>query len=289
MVNCAVSGCNNYYRNTKGTDIKYFRFPKDREISHKWLAACWRADKVNLRNATVCSIHFEPDSFEIPLKCQLLNYLPKTVRLLRDNAVPTLNLPGKPHKVKSSSERSLRMAKRKHKEEINNILLEEIKKNSFESTSLQENCANDKVLDVGNQAAFSPIRNTLQEDCENENIEILRKKVASLENANYELRKENQEMKQKIQEMKQQKLSPYKEVKKILSKVFTPGQIKKLMNPEIKNIHWFPQDIESAISLQSVSPKAYRYLRIKGFPLPSLSTLRRLRVERLGNRVELRD
>lgn len=69
-----------------------------------------------------------------------------------------------------------------------------------------------------------------------------------------------------------------KETKKqcevVLGKLFSPGQIKKLMNPE-KTIRWSPTDIASAISLRSVSPKAYRYLRSLQYPLPALSTLRK--------------
>ncbi|KAL4090254.1 hypothetical protein QTP88_025136 [Uroleucon formosanum] len=38
---------------------------------------------------------------------------------------------------------------------------------------------------------------------------------------------------------------------------------------------WTPEDISSAITLRSVSPKAYRFLRTKkNFPLPGMSTLR---------------
>jgi predicted nuclease with TOPRIM domain len=49
-----------------------------------------------------------------------------------------------------------------------------------------------------------------------------------------------------------------KEVETILGRVFTPGQIKKLMNPEKKRIKWSPEDISSAISFRSVTPKGYR-------------------------------
>lgn len=63
-------------------------------------------------------------------------------------------------------------------------------------------------------------------------------------------------------------------MKTSLKKVFSPGQIKKLQHPEKKTVHWSPEDIASAISLRSVSPKAYRYLRANGHPLPALSTLR---------------
>ncbi|CAI6369848.1 unnamed protein product [Macrosiphum euphorbiae] len=62
---------------------------------------------------------------------------------------------------------------------------------------------------------------------------------------------------------------------KLLSNLFTSTQIKFLLHPTKKICRWLPEDISSAITLRSVSPKAYRYLRNKkGFPLPGLSTLR---------------
>lgn len=60
-----------------------------------------------------------------------------------------------------------------------------------------------------------------------------------------------------------------------LSNLLTPGQIKRILNPNKKYSSWTSEDIASAISLRSVSPKAYRYLRKNGYPLPALCTLRR--------------
>lgn len=59
-----------------------------------------------------------------------------------------------------------------------------------------------------------------------------------------------------------------------LQEIFTLGQIKSLLHPSIKKIRWTSEDIASAISLRSVSTKAYRFLRAHKFPLPGLSTLR---------------
>lgn len=60
----------------------------------------------------------------------------------------------------------------------------------------------------------------------------------------------------------------------VLQKVFTSGQIKMLMSSKKSNIKWSPEDIISAISLRSVSPKAYRYLReVMNVPLPCTTTL----------------
>jgi hypothetical protein len=55
-----------------------------------------------------------------------------------------------------------------------------------------------------------------------------------------------------------------------LETIFTPGQIRLLLNPSKRNIRWNADDIASAISLRSVSPKAYHYLRNHNFSLAGL-------------------
>lgn len=55
MPGCAIAGCGNYNRVTKGTEIKYFRFPiRDKKICDKWISACRRADEINLKNGDYC-------------------------------------------------------------------------------------------------------------------------------------------------------------------------------------------------------------------------------------------
>lgn len=87
------------------------------------------------------------------------------------------------------------------------------------------------------------------------------------------LTKRNLELQQQVTAVKHSTEQKYEN---ILSTVFTPGQIKKLLDPEkVKKIRWSPEDIASAVSLRSVSPKAYRYLKANKYPLPALSTLRK--------------
>lgn len=103
--------------------------------------------------------------------------------------------------------------------------------------------------------------------CRSMDTEIiqLKEKIKLLENQNSELQKKFQEIEQTVEN--------YEE---ILSKVFTRGQIKKLKNSgSNKRVYWSAEDIASAISLRSVSPKAYRYLKANNFPLPAMSTLRK--------------
>lgn len=50
MPGCAVATCKNTNRKTKGTDIKYFGFPKNEDLTRLWINACRRVDKINLKN-----------------------------------------------------------------------------------------------------------------------------------------------------------------------------------------------------------------------------------------------
>lgn len=59
----------------------------------------------------------------------------------------------------------------------------------------------------------------------------------------------------------------------ILSGMFTNTQIKLIMEPKKKVYKWTEDDIASAITLRSLSPKAYKYLRNeKKHPLPGYKT-----------------
>jgi len=67
-----------------------------------------------------------------------------------------------------------------------------------------------------------------------------------------------------------------KKMYELLGKMFSPGQIRLILNPSLRKMKWSSKDIAHAISLRSVSPKAYRYMKnILQIPLPGLSTLRR--------------
>ncbi|XP_071578674.1 uncharacterized protein [Temnothorax nylanderi] len=60
-----------------------------------------------------------------------------------------------------------------------------------------------------------------------------------------------------------------------LKPLFSHGQIRCILENK-KWVQWSVEDYAAAISLRSVSPRAYRYLRmVLNFPLPSLASLRR--------------
>ncbi|TGZ46114.1 Protein T [Temnothorax longispinosus] len=66
----------------------------DEETVLKWLQAA-NKNKVNLKNARICSIHFTPSCYR-PKPAHLANcenYSPNRLRTLNDHAIPTENLP----------------------------------------------------------------------------------------------------------------------------------------------------------------------------------------------------
>lgn len=104
-------------------------------------------------------------------------------------------------------------------------------------------------------------------------------KIKELIKENEKLQQKNKELNTEVGQLKEQmKEDIQKEAKEIaadtLRKVFTPGQIKRLMLPNNVRTKWSTEDIISAIALRSLSPRAYRYLRnTKQIPLPAFSTL----------------
>lgn len=94
MPYCAVSGCRNHNRNTKGGVVRFYTFPVAGEFQAKWISACKRSDKLNMKNATICSVHFEDDCFFTPLRHSMLKYSPRSFRNLKSDAVPTKKLLG---------------------------------------------------------------------------------------------------------------------------------------------------------------------------------------------------
>ncbi|KAJ4428994.1 hypothetical protein ANN_25990 [Periplaneta americana] len=71
----------------------------DDSVCKQWIHACRRKDKINIKNATVCSVHFLPEDYERDLKAELLNIKPK--KMLKISAVPSLhlNIDSRPNKM----------------------------------------------------------------------------------------------------------------------------------------------------------------------------------------------
>jgi hypothetical protein len=104
-----------------------------------------------------------------------------------------------------------------------------------------------------------------------EKIRVLELENKNLLSKNTELTSENSVLLNKIRYSENDK----KKYSENIGKIFTSRQMKKIMDPNCKRIRWSSDDIASAMSLRSVSKKAYRYLRAHNYPFPALSTLRR--------------
>lgn len=121
---CAVVGCKTDYQSKNfAKELMFFRFPNDNTLRKLWLNACKRADKVNVENARICSKHFDKNSYERNLKFELLGYSARNRRLLKRDALPTLNLPM--IKVKESTSninRGERFDRRHRSKFVENIL-----------------------------------------------------------------------------------------------------------------------------------------------------------------------
>lgn len=120
-------------------------------------------------------------------------------------------------------------------------------------------------------------------DLSSEALAALRARVTELEEMVSKLTAEKEKVNNAAQKLKEEVLSLKKchqrdvdtKVTCILSRYFTPGQIRLVIKKQMR-VKWTTEDIAAAISLKSVSSKAYRYLRYKlKYPLPHVSTLRK--------------
>lgn len=68
-----------------------YRFPQDdrRKI---WIHRCKRLDKFSSDKSYICSAHFKEDDFEIDMRTKIMG-LPEK-RILKNTAIPELNIPG---------------------------------------------------------------------------------------------------------------------------------------------------------------------------------------------------
>ncbi|CAI6355295.1 unnamed protein product [Macrosiphum euphorbiae] len=101
---CAVANCKQHSGNAiqYGYNISFHRFPEDLQLQQIWAQKCKRNDEWNPKTSCICSMHFTPHSFAHDLKAELYGYVP-SFRNLKENAVPTLNLPTDSEVSKSST------------------------------------------------------------------------------------------------------------------------------------------------------------------------------------------
>jgi hypothetical protein len=102
------------------------------------------------------------------------------------------------------------------------------------------------------------------------------KEAFEKEKEEFEIEKALLENEKKDLERKLLDSTPKQHVNNYLSAVFTPEQIKRLLDPSKKCIVWNPDDISASMSARSYGARAYHYWRTKlNMSLPGMSTLRK--------------
>ncbi|XP_026826423.1 THAP domain-containing protein 1-like [Ooceraea biroi] len=93
MPYCYVKNCTN---RTVSEKIKFFQFPKEPSLLQQWLKACRKnKEETKTDSATVCSLHFNDDCFEmIWTKPRQKNVSARQIWRLKKGSIPTkvLNL-----------------------------------------------------------------------------------------------------------------------------------------------------------------------------------------------------
>jgi hypothetical protein len=225
--------------------------------------------------ARICSKHFE-ERFEYKwLQHKLLLYSPKNRRRISALCVP---INGGPISVSSStSEKSNKALTPDNSGHTAKRLVTKSSRNLF-AVSREDAVRNieidvtplwkEKSINCSCEEKYERKIKSLKEDFKRRNL-MWANKLEKLKAQYKEALK-----KQRSPQNKLRKTSEDKEIVEAVRKLFTPGQLKKLSGK--RQVRWTAEDVASAISLRSVSPKAYRYLRGKcNYPLPGLSTLRR--------------
>ncbi|XP_066973174.1 52 kDa repressor of the inhibitor of the protein kinase-like [Macrobrachium rosenbergii] len=226
--NCSIFGCFNTKAKTKETGVRHFRFPKDEVFRDKWLHACRRADPVNPKNAVICSVHFTLQDYAEDLKSRLLDTeSPRNKRALKENAVPSLNLPNGVAPAKSSVARDGRAHKRSERKAVKELcdmskedIGEIVADNARETT--QDDCVEN---DVGESS--SPVVITVIP------VEVTNE-LQRLKNEVKQLREENESLRTEIADLRGNVVQIIRNVviartEKILSPYFSRTQIKAII------------------------------------------------------------
>ncbi|XP_071630366.1 uncharacterized protein [Temnothorax longispinosus] len=280
MPMCSVSGCKNKSENAKEKNIQFFSYPKDEETALKWMQAA-NKNKVNLKNARICSVHFTPSCYK-PKPAYLANcenYSSKKLRRLHDHAIPTENLPllkeREVLKEVQNQHNIINVSENSSFSESETNLIDTSMENKAETCFMQSSKENASTSDdtmVNTQSNSQTVMS--------EHLRLRDKIIQDLMKRLSQTNKVNDLLKKQVKRLQREKTRVTKRVIKenvhnVLKRIFTPKQIDVLMsNERKKRVKWGLKDISAAIMLRSLSPKAYRFLKENHYPLPGLSTLR---------------
>ena len=243
---CSAINCkNNRYTHP---DLSFFRFPKNSELSAKWVVNCRRKDlekKSSLdlfkSGGVLCSEHFEDSQFS--------NRTGKKNRL-RKGGIPTIfEVPNPPKRIESS--------RRKPK---TRVIVSPKKHMSYCKTGWSDVPTDVPIVEDKTDYATKLLGRKRK-------IDALRKQISRLQTGS----KKNLSAKQEIENIKKS-ASKYLNDKQ---QIFFSKQLDLSLVKSAKGRRWSAADKSNALSLYHASPKAYRLLQ-KQFVLPSANTLRKV-------------
>ena len=170
--------------------------------------------------------------------------------------------------TEASSARGARSRKRADKKLVEELIGKENKETDYGNSNL-ENVAT-IIQASGENVPEITVEAIIPEDVEQE-LERLRNNLNWYKRENESLRNHIQVLNENIVQIIRNVV--VKRTEDILGPFFSKTQIKAIITKK-KVSEWSTEDIASALTLRSLSPKCYKYLREKkGYPLPCVSTL----------------
>ncbi|XP_008189778.1 uncharacterized protein LOC103311820 [Acyrthosiphon pisum] len=108
MPMCSVFGCktgskSKLHKAVKG--VRLHRFPKDEYLIKVWTQFCETTKSINIKNAHICSLHFEKQYFSKSLIQKMLSYSPTNQKKLKTDAIPTIKRTSSVNSIESNQEK----------------------------------------------------------------------------------------------------------------------------------------------------------------------------------------
>ena len=262
---CAVVGCNSGSSRYKGPKFTLYAFRTSPRMKQLWMEQINRKNFTPTKSSVVCGKHFAEDAF-VPSMEDSRGRKRKR-RQLKDFAIPTLFLrPSQMCNEESDSpvpsqvpDTSAAVAIADHSY-VSNDGGEE-NENEGEGDHLSLDTTVQSEIIVGNdETQMGPIKqNPPQTSCR-KCIDHDTDKEALLA---------------RIQQLEQKNADLQETVDKV-SSIWNPDQVRLMMKPSKATVHFETKTILDGIHLYyKMGTTCYEFMRKKGHPLPSLSTLKR--------------
>ncbi|KAI8119446.1 Transposable element P transposase [Lucilia cuprina] len=292
LYRCAVRNCNNNNK-IKPCAISFFSFPSDPKLLKQWRSFCGRGKDMNPKTSQICMEHFKSEDFENELQFKL-GFTKRLI--LKSGVVPSVRKLSTEEK-----ERDKRRQKRENKK-IVEMLIKEHDEKSVALKEAEKNKQSEQAMktEIVVKPEFNPVSDLLSipqkvfslnnnnNDMDSYKMEIERLRIENLilnENSKKQTAELNALMKKRelenktyvnnLKSLEAKLLKANYELKNLEEKllgIFTKRQIAKLKVGD-KRIVWSKEDLSQSLVLYETSPKLYKLLYRKNFPLPSVRTL----------------